>query len=554
MQKPLIIQGDKSILLDVHSDETKEARYALIPFAELEKSPEHLHTYRLTNISLWNAASAGLKSDEVISILKKYSRYTFPENVGLWITETMNVYGMIHLVSTDKPDVLKLVVDSEKIFLQIASYKQIQKYLSKAETAQTFLLKLIHRGTVKQLLLKQNFPVQDEVPLREGEPFEFSLRSITQNGEKLELRDYQIEAAETFLGNQNIGTGFGTIVLPCGAGKTIVGLLIMSQLKTNTLILAPNVSSVYQWKREILDKTSILEDDIGIYSGDTKEIKKITIATYQIITWRKHEKEDFPHFFVFRERNWGLIIYDEVHLLPAPIFRITAELQVIRRLGLTATLVREDGLETDVFSLVGPKRYDVPWKELEEKGWIAHAYCIEVRTQLPTQKEIEYAIAPMRQKYRIASENDNKQSAITSILDKHRGEPVLIIGQYIAQLEKLAEYLSAPLLTGKTPQYERERLYELFRKGQLPVLIVSKVANFAIDLPDASIAIQVSGSFGSRQEEAQRLGRILRPKEKDSFFYTIVTKETVEEEYAEKRQKFLAEQGYEYEIILNETS
>ena len=550
MQKPLIVQGDKSILLDVHADESKEARYALIPFAELEKSPEHLHTYRLTNLSLWNAASAGLKSENIIALLKKYSRFAFPESVAVWITETMNRYGVIRLVSADDENYLRLITAREKIFRELLATKALAKYLTlESESKKSFLLPVLYRGTVKQLLLKQNLPVKDEVPLIEGEPLAISLREKTLAGADFSARDYQVTACETFVGEKQVGTGFGTIVLPCGAGKTVVGLLVMAELKTNTLILAPNISAVYQWRREILDKTNLTGEQIGIYASERKEIREVTIATYQILTWRKSDTEEFPHFEIFKKRRWGLIVYDEVHLLPAPIFRITAELQIIRRLGLTATLVREDGLETDVFSLVGPKRYDVPWKELEEKGWIAHAYCIEVRVALPVESEIKYAIAGVRQKYRIASENDEKLSCVLDILKKHQDDSILIIGQYIAQLEYIAQKVAAPILTGKTSTLERERLYEDFREGKERVLVVSKVANFAIDLPDASVAIQVSGSFGSRQEEAQRLGRILRPKEKDSYFYTIVTKETVEEEFAEKRQKFLAEQGYEYSII-----
>lgn len=550
MQKPLIVQGDKSILLDVHADESKEARYALIPFAELEKSPEHLHTYRLTNLSLWNAASAGLKSENIIALLKKYSRFAFPESVAVWITETMNRYGVIRLVSADDENYLRLTTAREKIFRELLATKALAKYLTlESESKKSFLLPVLYRGTVKQLLLKQNLPVKDEVPLIEGEPLAISLREKTLAGADFSARDYQVTACETFVGEKQVGTGFGTIVLPCGAGKTVVGLLVMAELKTNTLILAPNISAVYQWRREILDKTNLTGEQIGIYASERKEIHEVTIATYQILTWRKSDTEEFPHFEIFKKRRWGLIVYDEVHLLPAPIFRITAELQIIRRLGLTATLVREDGLETDVFSLVGPKRYDVPWKELEEKGWIAHAYCIEVRVALPVESEIKYAIAGVRQKYRIASENDEKLSCVLDILKKHQDDSILIIGQYIAQLEYIAQKVAAPILTGKTSTLERERLYEDFREGKERVLVVSKVANFAIDLPDASVAIQVSGSFGSRQEEAQRLGRILRPKEKDSYFYTIVTKETVEEEFAEKRQKFLAEQGYEYSII-----
>ncbi|PIE97878.1 MAG: DNA helicase [Treponema sp.] len=550
--KPLIIQGDRSILLDVHADEAKEARFALIPFAELEKSPEHLHTYRLTNLSLWNAASAGLSADDVMQTLSSFSRFPVPEAVAVWTAETISRYGKVKMRPSDSQNFLRLTVDSDMVFKEFAASKNLKKYLVVEDASKrSFLLKLLDRGTVKQVLLKQGWPVKDEVPLRDGEPLDICLRDKTLSGNRFTVRDYQQVASETFVGDRKAGTGFGTIVLPCGAGKTIVGILIMSLLKTNTLILAPNVAALYQWKRELLDKTNLTDDDIGLYTSEAKIIKPVTIATYQILTWRKSVEEDFKHFSLFSERSWGLIVYDEVHLLPAPVFRITAELQVIRRLGLTATLIREDGCESDVFSLVGPKRFDVPWKELEEKGWIAHAYCTEIRINLNAEKEIDYAVAGNRQKHRIASENSNKITVVKKLLEKHNDEPVLIIGQYISQLEQLAKEIEAPLLTGKTPNFEREVLYNNFRNGSIRILIVSKVANFAIDLPDASVAIQISGTFGSRQEEAQRLGRILRPKERDSHFYTIVTCHSVEEEFAEKRQKFLAEQGYEYSIITN---
>ncbi len=547
--KPLIIQGDRSILLDTHADEAQQARFALIPFAELEKSPEHLHTYHLTPLSLWNAASAGLSAGKIIETLCRFSRFELPEAVNSWIHETMGRYGKIQLEPSATPDFLCLKTETERIYQELKSARQLQKQLLPADEPKTFLIRLLHRGTVKQILLKMGWPVHDTVPLKEGAPLPIVLRQKTQKNNDFIVRDYQKEAAGAFVGNKEPGTGFGTIVLPCGAGKTIVGMLSMAQLNTDTLILTTNTAAVYQWKRELLDKTTVPEDSIGIYSSGTKEIKPITIATYQILTWRPDTEAEFPHFKLFSKRDWGLIIYDEVHLLPAPVFRITAELQVIRRLGLTATLIREDGLEGDVFSLVGPKRYDVPWKELEEKGWIAHAYCTEIRIPLPVSKEIEYAAAPLREKHRIASQNTEKNAMVKKLLAKHSEDQTLVIGQYIAQLQQIAKEINAPLITGKTPNAEREVLYEAFRQGEISVLVVSKVANFAIDLPDASVAIQISGTFGSRQEEAQRLGRILRPKERDSFFYTLVTRYSVEEDCAGHRQKFLAEQGYAYSIL-----
>ena len=547
--QPLIIQGDRSILLDVHALDATDARFALIPFAELEKSPEHLHTYRLTGLSLWNAASAGFTAEKIVETLKRFSRFEIPAAVRSWIEETFNRYGKITLMECEDPAFLYLTAESERIYRELKASAKLSKYLLKSDKPYSFLIALLNRGTVKQALLKMGWPVRDEVPLKDGAPLPIPLRSRTKKDKDFTIRAYQREAAEAFIGDKGPGTGFGTIVLPCGAGKTIVGMLIMSLLNTDTLILTTNSAAVYQWKRELLDKTELQDECIGIYSSTVKEIKPVTVATYQILTWRPDTEADFPHFRIFRERNWGLIIYDEVHLLPAPVFRITAELQVIRRLGLTATLIREDGCEGDVFSLVGPKRYDVPWKELEEKGWIAHAYCTEIRIPLPVSKEIEYAAAPLREKHRLASENEAKNEIVRQLLIRHAEDRILIIGHYITQLKKIAEMLKAPLITGKTPHAEREMLYEAFRTGSIAVLVVSKVANFAIDLPDASVAIQVSGTFGSRQEEAQRLGRILRPKERDSFFYTLVTRHSVEEECADHRQKFLAEQGYAYSLL-----
>ena len=552
--KPLIVQGDRTILLDVHTPLSDEARYALIPFTELEKSPEHIHTYKISHLSLWNAASAGFSVAKIIGVLSKYSRYPLQASVVAWMTETMTRYGKLILRPSDDEDFLVLIVETPLIFKEISHLSVLKKYIiEEDEKDNSFVINILNRGTVKQVLLQQGWPCKDEVPLKDGQSFPISLREETKAGVKFEIRDYQKEASMSFVGEKQVGTGFGTIALPCGAGKTIVGLIVMSLLNVETVILTTNVSSVYQWKREILDKTNIKEEDIGIYSSAEKVIKPITIATYQILTWRENTVSDFVHFKIFKERNWGLIIYDEVHLLPAPIFRVTAELQVVRRLGLTATLVREDGHEGDIFSLVGPKRFDVPWKDLELKGWIAKAYCIEINVELATNKEIEYAVSDMRGKYRIASENSNKIPLIKRLVSHHKDDSILVIGQYISQLEEIAKELNVPILTGKSSTKVREKMYDDFRRGAVKVIIVSKIANFAIDLPDASVAIQISGSYGSRQEEAQRLGRILRPKEKNSYFYTITTKDTVEREFAEKRQKFLAEQGYDY-TVLNEAS
>lgn len=556
---PLIIQGDRSILLDAHAPRSAEARAALIPFAELEKSPEHLHAYRITPLSLWNAASAGFTPEGIAGTLDDLARFPVPPAVNKWIIETMGRFGKIRLVPAPSPNAsepdpsaesLLLVAATSMIYRELAASKVMAKYLvPEPGTDFSFRLALLNRGTVKQELLKLGWPVKDEAPLRDGDPLEISLRGSCASGAPLVIRDYQKEAAAALVGDHGPGTGFGTIVLPCGAGKTVVGMAVMSLLKTNTLILTTNVAAVHQWIGELLDKTGLSPDDIGEYSGDSKEIKPVTVATYQILTWRASKDGNFPHFSIFRARAWGLIIYDEVHLLPAPVFRVTAELQAVRRLGLTATLVREDGCEGDVFSLVGPKRYDVPWKDLEAQGWIATARCTEIRVEISPDREIEYAVANQREKYRIASENPAKTPVVNALLARHTGDSVLVIGQYLNQLEEIARHLGAPIITGKTPNIERDRIYGAFRAGEMKTIVVSKVANFAIDLPDASVAIQISGTFGSRQEEAQRLGRILRPKEKDSHFYTIVTSQTVEEEFAANRQKFLAEQGYEYSII-----
>lgn len=544
---PLIIQGDRTILLDVHAPRADEARNALIPFAELEKSPEHLHTYRITPLSLWNAASAGFTPDVVSDTLDGFSRFPVPPAVRTWVVETMARFGSIRMIPSDDPDYLVLTTDIPLVYRELEASRQMKKYLVPSGTDE-FRLAVLDRGTVKQELLKLGWPVQDEAPLKDGEPLEISLRETTLSGSPLVIRDYQRTAAAALVGDKGPGTGFGTIVLPCGSGKTVVGMTVMEMLATSTLILTTNVAAVHQWAAELVDKTTLTREEIGEYTGDKKEIQAVTIATYQILTWRPDKESPFPHFSIFRERAWGLIIYDEVHLLPAPVFRVTAEIQTVRRCGLTATLVREDGCEGDVFSLVGPKRYDVPWKDLEEQGWIATARCMEIRVPLATEHEIDYAVAGQRQKYRIASENPAKYAVVLELIREHEGDSILVIGQYLKQLEKIASELGVPIITGKTPNVERDRIYGEFRSGAMKVIVVSKVANFAIDLPDASVAIQISGTFGSRQEEAQRLGRILRPKDKDSHFYTIVTARTVEEDFAANRQKFLAEQGYEYSI------
>ena len=564
---PLIVQSDRTLLLDVHAERAEDARAAILPFAELEKSPEHIHTYHITSLSLWNAASAGFSPDDVLRVLNEYTRYPIPQGVTEIFKNTMSRYGKIRLVAasaetpaitqiSSMPAELLLTSSDKTVMAEIGAAKPLEKYLTRNDLG--FSLRLIDRGSVKRELIRLGWPVQDEAPFVKGEPLEIRLNEFCASGQPFVPRDYQWEAARAVLGNigqgsgeqkpGGPGTGYGVVVLPCGSGKTIVGMIIMSLLKTNTLILTTNVAAVHQWMEELQDKTSLGPGDIAEYTGDSKSVAPVTVATYQIITWRPDKDADFPHFKLFRERPWGLIIYDEVHLLPAPVFRVTAELQAVRRLGLTATLVREDNAEDAVFSLVGPKRYDVPWKDLEGKGWIAGAFCKEVRIDLPEKLKIPYAVAAKREKYRIASENPLKNEAVEQLIENHREDQILVIGQYISQLENLARLLKAPLITGRIPNAERERIYGAFKKGEVRIIVVSKVANFAIDLPDASMAIQVSGSFGSRQEEAQRLGRILRPKNRNSWFYTLVSRYTVEEDFAAKRQQFLAEQGYKYSI------
>ena len=580
-ENPLIVQSDKTLLLDVHAPLAEECRNDLIPFAELEKSPEHLHTYRLTPLSLWNASSAGFGPEDAVAVLEKYARYDVPQSVVMWIKEIASRFGKIRLIpgpinlvpvkeDSDKlieEKYLYLVAQSLPIYKELGALKEVKKIiwacdyvepenstnnkieLSDDEKQFCFCLRLTDRGTIKQLLLSAGWPVKDEVILTDGEPLDVSLRETTLSGKSLEIREYQKKSAAALIGDKAPGTGFGTIVLPCGAGKTIVGMTIMDLLKTSTLIITTNISAVHQWIGELLDKTNLTADQIAEYSGESKEIKQVTVATYQVLTWRPTKEGPYPHFSIFHQRPWGLIIYDEVHMLPAPVFRVVAELQAVRRVGLTATLVREDGCEGYVFSMVGPKRYDVPWKELERDNWIASAECIEVRIDLPAFKEIEYSVASVREKHKIASQNEEKNEIVKEIVELYPQDKILVIGQYLEQLDKIAKLLNCPIITGKTQNSERDKIYDDFKKGVIRVLVVSKVANFAIDLPDASLAIQVSGTFGSRQEEAQRLGRILRPKERKARFFTLITRNTVEEEFGSNRQKFLAEQGYEYKII-----
>ena len=535
---PLIVQSDKTILLDVDHILADECRRLIAAFAELEKSPEHIHTYRLTPLGLWNARAAGHDAEHVIDILLKYSRFAVPHSLLVDIAETMSRYGRLRLEAHPVHG-LTLVSHDPAVLKEVTRGKKIAPMLGLQIDDETIIVHPGQRGFLKQALLKLGWPAEDFAGYVDGEAHEISL-----NQDGWTIRKYQELAAEGFWHG-----GSGVVVLPCGAGKTIVGAAAMAHAKATTLILVTNTVAARQWRYELLKLTSLHEDEIGEYSGAKKEIRPVTIATYQVLTTRK--KGVYAHLDLFDAIDWGLIIYDEVHLLPAPVFRFTADIQSRRRLGLTATLVREDGMEGEVFSLIGPKRYDVPWKEIEQQGYIAPADCVEVRITLTDAERMHYATAEQEDRYRFCSTTETKRKVAIELANKHKDEQVLIIGQYIDQLDALGEELGVPVIKGETPIKERERLFNLYRAGEIKCLVVSKVANFSIDLPDATIAIQVSGTFGSRQEEAQRLGRILRPKSdgRSARFYSLVARDTVDQDFAQNRQRFLAEQGYAYRII-----
>jgi DNA excision repair protein ERCC-3 len=543
-QNPLIVQGDRTLLLEVQNPRFEATRDAIAPFAELEKSPEYIHTYRITPLSLWNAAAAGLRPAEIAARLEEFAKYPVPAHVVADIHELAGRWGRLRLVAAG--DELVLEADDRALLIELARRQEIGRLLSGPRGERAYAVPPAYRGLLKQALIVAGWPAEDLAGYVEGEAFPVELRS-----EAFDVRDYQREAADAFYASGDVRGGSGVVVLPPGAGKTIVGLAAMALVGQSTLILTTNRTSVNQWQRELLRKTHVREDQIAEYTGGTKDIGPVTVATYQMLTYRPDKEGSFPHLQLFSRREWGLIIYDEVHLLPAPVFRATAEIQARRRLGLTATLVREDGREGDVFALIGPKKYDVPWRDLERRGWIAEALCSEVRLSLPEQERMAYATAELREQHRIAAENPRKLPLVRAILEQHPGARALVIGQYLAQLGYMADNLGAPLITGKMPQRERERLFEAFRNGEEQLLIISKVGNFALDLPDAELLIQISGTFGSRQEEAQRLGRILRPKAdgRQAHLYTLVTRDTSELDFAHNRQLFLAEQGYSYRIL-----
>ena len=533
----LIVQSDKTVLLEVGHSDANDARHALAVFAELERAPEHIHTYRITRLGLWNARAAGHTRDEIVSTLNQYSKFALPPGVVEEIEDTLRRYGQIHITRED--DQLYLSCENELTQAEITRNPKVKELLGDPDDRGRFPLAAWSRGVIKQELLKRGWPAADHAGFAEGAPHDISL-----NPQGWGLREYQKEAVARFTAQ-----GSGVVVLPCGAGKTLVGAGVMAELDTSTLILVTNTISARQWRAELLARTNLSEDDIGEYSGSVKEIKPVTIASYSIMAAKR--QGEFAHLGVLDAKNWGLVIYDEVHLLPAPVFQLTAQLQARRRLGLTATLVREDGREGDVFSLIGPKRFDVPWKDLEAEGYIAPARCVEIRVDLPQDERLEYAAATDKERFRLASTSPTKSAVVPELLALHPQDPTLIIGTYLEQVEQLSTELDLPVITGATPVAERERLYSAFRAGTITRLVVSKVANFSLDLPEACVAIQVSGSFGSRQEEAQRLGRILRPKADGgpATFYTLVARDTVDQDFALNRQRFLAEQGYGYRIM-----
>lgn len=572
---PLVVQSDHTVLLEVDNPGYVEARDALARFAELEKSPEHIHTYRLSPLSLWNAAASGMGAELIIETLIRFSKYDVPGSIIADVRDYVSRYGRLKLRKGNAGELL-LTAEDPLLMLEVSRQRKVRPYIRAEVNATTVRVDAALRGHIKKALVDIGYPAEDLAGYVDGAPLAVNILAAMRGSEKpFGLRHYQQEAVEIFHAQGSLRGGSGAIVLPCGAGKTLVGIGVMERLQTNTLILTTNTVAVRQWMDELHDKTDLEPDMIGEYSGDLKEIKPVTVATYQILTYRERRKRgadtddfwddfdqaapddqiltpaNFPHFGLFRERDWGLIIYDEVHLLPAPVFRMTAELQARRRLGLTATLVREDGKEDHVFALIGPKKYDVPWKDLERQGWIATAHCHEIRLDMNAERRMAYALADNRTQFVIAATDPAKITVVEQIIAKHPDDQVLVIGTYLEQLGALAEQLGAPLLTGKTPVRERQKLYQQMRSGELRCLVVSKVANFAIDLPDVSVAIEVSGTFGSRQEEAQRLGRILRPKQdgRPAHFYAVVMRDSKDQLFAAKRQMFLTEQGYKYEIL-----
>ncbi|QGK68545.1 helicase [Allosaccharopolyspora coralli] len=535
---PLIVQSDKTVLLEVDHERADDARIAIAPFAELERAPEHVHTYRITPLALWNARAAGHDAEQVVDALVSFTRFPVPQPLLVDIADTMGRFGRLQLANNPAHGLVLIALD-RAVLEEVMRHKKIKPMLGDRIDDDTVIVHPSERGRLKQALLKIGWPAEDLAGYVDGEAHPISLHE-----EGWQLRDYQRQAVQSFWAG-----GSGVVVLPCGAGKTLVGAAAMAEAEATTLILVTNTVAGRQWKRELIERTSLTEEEIGEYSGEKKEIRPVTIATYQVIT--RKSKGEYQHLELFDSRDWGLVVYDEVHLLPAPVFRMTADLQSRRRLGLTATLVREDGREGDVFSLIGPKRYDAPWKDIEAQGWIAPADCVEVRVTLTDNERLQYATAEAEDRYKLCATAATKVPVVKAILDQHPGEPTLVIGAYLDQLHELGEALDAPIVEGSTKNKERESLFDAFRKGEINRLVVSKVANFSIDLPEAAVAVQVSGTFGSRQEEAQRLGRLLRPKAErnQAHFYSVVSRDTLDTDYAAHRQRFLSEQGYAYRIV-----
>ncbi|MBX7213577.1 MAG: DEAD/DEAH box helicase [Thermoflexales bacterium] len=580
-ENPIIVQSDRTVLLEVDNPTYAEARDALARFAELEKSPEYVHTYRISPLSLWNAAAAGLTATALLADLERYSKYPLPDNVKIDIQESISRYGRVRI---ELAEGRMLVISSDAPLMEeLSRHKLFAPFIRARLGPAVFEIDPVHRGQVKRALVQIGYPAEDLAGYSAGQALDIHLRPLTAQGLPFDLRDYQREAADVFWADGSAAGGSGVIVLPCGAGKTLVGIAAMAKAGCATLILCPNTVAVRQWIRELLDKTNLTEEQVGEYTGLKKEIRPVTVTTYQLLTFRPRKGKavvadgvpveadpppaprgrgrqqpidlsDYPHMRLMTTLDWGLIVYDEAHLLPAPIFRMTAEIQARRRLGLTATLVREDGHEGDVFALVGPKKYDVPWKDLERQGWIATAECHEIRIALDDEDRMEYAVTGQGEKHRFASVNRKKLGILSMLVSKHREDSTLVIGQFLDQLDAIAQRLNAPLITGETPIRVREKLYQQFRDGEIRLLLLSRVGNFSVDLPDANVLIQVSGMYGSRQEEAQRLGRVLRPKANGllAHFYTLVTRDTLDQEYAAKRQLFLTEQGYHYDILYEE--
>jgi DNA excision repair protein ERCC-3 len=547
---PLIVQGDGKVLMETQHSRSEETRDFLGRFAELEASPEHLHTYRITALSLWNAASAGMNTSEIIGGLRELSKFDVPQTMLEQITETIDKYGLVKFIPhpENPKEMIRIQFSSGFVAKMVSNDSTLREFMVE-DGRRHWMLNAGHRGIFKQRALQSGWPVEDLAGFFPGAPLEIRLReTMLGNGKPFGIREYQSEAAARWYQEGLPSGGCGVVVLACGAGKTIVGIEAMRHIQTKTLILATNQAAVNQWVREILDKTHLTADQVGAYTGTVKQLRPVTVATYQILTWRRSKEAQFEHLHLFEDEDWGLLIYDEVHLLPAPVFGATSALQGRRRLGLTATLVREDGREGDVFSLVGPKRYDLPWQVLQQDGFIAKTSCTEVRVPFVNGDRAEYEVADEHRKFRLACDNPAKLPVLDTLVQRHREDNILVIGTYVDQLENIAKRLKAPLITGKTPHALRDELFQDFRVGRIKLLVVSKVANFSIDLPDANVAIQISGSFGSRQEEAQRLGRILRPKEKEARFYTVVTLDSKEQDFAMKRQLFLTEQGYRYQI------